>query len=85
MRRWRVNPVSYGVLNMDGSIVVGVVEIKLLLHEGGSYQAILAMSPPPVGRPDSMITAKPSDSKNGAIRNLMEVIDQFPIFDGKIT
>lgn len=70
---------------MDGSIVVGVIEVKMLMLEDGSYQTLLTMSPSPVGRSDSMITAKPADNKNGAMRNLMEVIEQFPIFEGKIT
>lgn len=85
MRRWSLNPVRYGVLNMDGSIVVGVVEIRMLLHPTGLFQAALTMSPNPVGRSDATITADPADSKNGAMRNLTEVIDRFPIFDGKIT
>lgn len=85
MRRWRLHPVSHGVLNMDGSFTVGIIEIKMKYLKDGTYCAVLAMSPPPVGRPNSTIEAKPADSKNGAMRNLMQVIDSFPVFDGKIT
>ena len=85
MRQWRLNPVSYGVLNMDGSTTVGVIEIKLVIRSDGLYQCLLAMTPSPVGRSDHSIVAKPSDNKNVAMRNLTEVIDRFPIFEGKIT
>jgi len=85
MRQWRFNPISYGVLNMDGTFTIGVIEIRLLMLPDSQYRCVLTMSPPPVGRPESIITAPPSDNKNGAMRNLMEIIDRFPVFEGKIT
>lgn len=84
MRQWKLDSQRPGFLATDGCITAGIVEIRLWMNPNNDYFATLTVAPTSVWG-DEVVIGKTADSRNGAMRNLMEHIEKFPIFQGKIT
>ena len=84
MRRWRFDSQRDGVLADKGVITAGVVEIQVWARPDHMYFASLRMSPESVHGNAEYIGGL-ADSRNGAVRKLLDLIYEKPLFDGKVT